>query len=87
MKLRPAVPVIPGHPQPDEAPQPRPASDLIHFVCCDEDVAICGADLSECDDLFFDPPEEDSCEVCVNKKRIYAPCTIADCPMGEGPAW
>ena len=50
--------------------------DPAHLVCCDEDWALCGKDVSR-EPWIFEPLDEaEDCEVCVNKARL----TPAGCP-------
>lgn len=65
----------------------RPVDDLcradtdgpVHLFCCDDDVAMCGADVSG-ETEVTGTPEEDCCEVCVNKQRLDLPCPDLECP-------
>lgn len=60
--------------------QPLTAEDLLassemsHIVCCDDDTAICGIDVS---DAVWRPDEEDAdCVVCIELEEL--PCPNCD---------
>lgn len=50
--------------------------DLIHQVCCDDDIALCGAFIPG-DDWCDDEPL--TCPICAWIDDEYLPCTIAGC--------
>lgn len=57
------------------APQRSDSDDwpgLAHYYCCDEDTALCGADLSGFENGEGSAPPEDECVVCADLERY--PC-------------
>lgn len=48
-----------------------------HYYCCDEDVALCGADLSG----VPEGPEYDViCPMCADALEANVPCPVPGCP-------
>lgn len=63
------------------APAPAPekcstGDSLIHWICCVDEVGICGAIIDE-----GEVDEEANCVVCIDLDAAGAPCTSLDCPM------
>lgn len=53
--------------------------DLHHFVCCDDDVTLCGRYVPGDDWADFGVDDPGVCEVCANKERLGLPCPDPDC--------
>jgi len=49
------------------------AADLLHTVCCDENLALCGADVT-------DQPWTDTGQTCTTCDRLEAARTECACP-------
>jgi len=58
-----------------------PAPELHHLTCCDDDTAMCGADVTGQE--WCEEDREPRCEPCyrVNEQRL--PCTVPGCPAGK----
>ena len=57
-------------------------TDLIHLVCCDDTLALCGVrTLAEWTDLGPDDPH---CPLCALLWDEGLPCSVAGCPMALG---
>lgn len=54
--------------------------DLDHIVCCNDDITLCGRYLPGDDFMDLSVEDPDVCEICANKERIGAPCTVPGCP-------
>lgn len=54
------------------------ASGIVHTYCCDEDVALCGLDVSG-EVLVEDADPADECLVCVELDDIGGPCGVPGC--------
>lgn len=68
------------------APTPAVADlgDLpAHYTCCDENTAMCGAQLLGID-LADDDPTPD-CQLCVYAWENGVPCPATNCPAGGAP--
>jgi hypothetical protein len=52
-----------------------------HIVCCRDDVALCGEDVSG--DPWDDPEidEAGDCEICVNRYWLKVPCGAPFCRL------
>ena len=48
--------------------------DIVHITCCDDDLALCGTDVSDCDDS----DDDETCVVCVD---------LANAPCSAGCDW
>jgi hypothetical protein len=53
--------------------------DIVHYYCCDENLSRCGLDITD-EPEVYGTPEEQCCEICVNRARLGAPCPDPDCP-------
>src|SRR5215831_9561351 len=51
--------------------------ELCHVVCCGEDVALCGEDVSE--DPWCDPGHEATCPLCRLAVADGLPCPVTGC--------
>ena len=80
MPSEPDEALLLDHPEAVTAP---PGGDgLVHICCCDEDLALCGKDVSGLpvtDDSDPDP----LCVVCEAVMAGGMPCPAADCPRGS----
>lgn len=56
--------------------------NVVHTVCCNEDLADCGADVSDWDDVCDGTAT--TCPVCAIAEANDLPCTDPDCPYREG---
>lgn len=58
-----------------EAPAPLDSGDdnLCHLYCCDENLSLCGADLSTTP-IDLNPAPEDECIVCHSIEDTAAAC-------------
>ena len=64
------------------AADPGDFTDVHHLTCCDDDVALCGKDVSaepECDPGCANPP----CPLCATILAEGQPCAVADCEPQE----
>jgi hypothetical protein len=52
--------------------------DIDRFYCCDEDVAMCGLDLSGVPETPVDDPSRD-CPLCVLVLQQGLPCPVRGC--------
>lgn len=69
-------------PEPRAGAAGRPRSfdeDLNHFFCCDENLGLCGTDLTE---WSFNEDYEIDCAVCVDLAQAEVPCGAPGCPEG-----
>jgi hypothetical protein len=68
----------------DLAAVPAPVNagglDLTHVVCCDENRALCGKDVTDTE--WTDGDGEVTCVICDDLEG--APCGEPDCPLREG---
>lgn len=53
------------------------AGDVDHYYCCDEDVALCGADLSG---VPMGPEFDAICPPCQEALDANTPCPVPSCP-------
>lgn len=65
---------------PDTAVLDRPAAtgdsaEINHIVCCDDDTALCGADVTG--DPWSDEGPE--CRACVTEWSAGPPCPVVSC--------
>lgn len=67
-------------------PEPSDGGDtpgLHHYTCCDDDLALCGTDLSGCDWVEAgNESDEDLCIVCLELAKAGAACHAPNCPGG-----
>lgn len=56
--------------------------DLHHIVCCDQDTAMCGLDVS---DHPWEPTAPNPCLWCAHIDEARLPCTVAGCTEGSVP--
>lgn len=49
--------------EPDQTRPDADDGDLVHFWCCDQNVAMCGADISD-EPLVPDASAEEVCTLC-----------------------
>lgn len=56
-----------------EGPANAGAEDIVHEWCCDDSVALCGADITD-EPIVPDPSPQEMCVVCVD---LYeADCSV-----------
>lgn len=58
-----------------------PRDDFHHWWCCDDNVALCGADLTN---VPVTEQEEPICPACEVVRRTKTPCPVAGCGYGGG---
>jgi hypothetical protein len=59
-----------SHDQPDE----------LHYYCCDPDIAMCGANITNCEDLgYTDTSRYDECPMCAHVDDTGLPCPVPGC--------
>jgi hypothetical protein len=62
------------------------ADDLTHVTCCDDNVAMCGENVSG--QRWVDDSEETTCPICAWAEEADLACTIPGCPgLRVMPAW
>lgn len=57
--------------------------DVDHWSCCDPDVALCGFDITDYDEVSNDEMD-DTCPLCAEVYDNDLPCTIPGCPIRPG---
>jgi hypothetical protein len=66
-------------------PQTTPArtadDNISHIVCCDENTALCGLDVT--DYPWIDLPEQYDCPLCVLAAETDTCCPCPTCPGEE----
>jgi hypothetical protein len=65
-----------------ERPRPTPpvaGADPIHLFCCDEDIAMCGADLTD-QDVQERDDDTPVCPMCALVEDEGLPCPVPECP-------
>ncbi len=50
--------------------------DIDHLYCCDENVAMCGADLTDTPD---GPEFDEVCRLCLLAEQSGMPCPVPGC--------
>ena len=58
---------------------PGAGADPIHLFCCDEDIAMCGANLKEEDEQERDD-DTPVCPMCALVEDEGLPCPVPGCP-------
>lgn len=53
--------------------------DPVHLFCCDENIAMCGVDLTDHDFVPDDAPDEDTCRLCVIVEQNGWACPVPGC--------
>jgi hypothetical protein len=66
------------------APAVSGDDDLTHLTCCQPEVAICGADLTDGEDVPALADDEPMCRLCIYADENDVPCPTVSCPVG-GP--
>lgn len=64
--------------------RPAPAgssADVLHLTCCDDDVAMCGEDVSKHEWADDGPP----CPLCKLVQDEGLPCPVTGCARRTGP--
>lgn len=57
-----------------KVPDTDDGDDLTHLVCCDEDRALCGADVAGCEDVGVVDAAPDVCAMCELEWNEGLPC-------------
>jgi hypothetical protein len=52
--------------------------DVSHLVCCDDNTALCGLDVTNLP--FLDSPDDVDCPLCVLADDSDFSCPALDCP-------
>jgi hypothetical protein len=69
-------PVLPGAGEDDDA---------MHLFCCDENIAMCGEDLTEDETVDADDVDDDEvCPLCQLVEDNHLACPVPGCPAADG---
>lgn len=58
-------------------------ADRHHIVCCDDDIAICGQDVSQ--HAWSDGKGTAQCQTCRRMERDGEPCPVPGCDPKDRP--
>lgn len=65
-----------------EAIQQLADGERWHYPCCEDNLAICGLDLTHARNSADPEPSEDDCPLCALALDENMPCPNFDCPYG-----
>lgn len=52
--------------------------EVTHLWCCDENISMCGLDISG-DPIDQDAPDEQNCTLCVMVNETWGTCPVPGC--------
>lgn len=52
--------------------------EITHLWCCDENISMCGLDISG-DRIDQDAPDEQTCKLCVMVNETWGTCPVPGC--------